>query len=101
MHGVHAIGRQHEAGGVHVCRWKPKLVAEAVAANHLSSERPGSPEHLPGGIEIAGLYRFANARAADRLAVERDRSHAVDGESKLGSEFFQQSDVAGSFVAEG
>src|SRR5213594_5274262 len=69
VRGVHTVRRYDQRVRVKVRRGKAELPAKLIAANHIAGERIGAPQHLAGGVEIPGVNRLADARAADHLAV--------------------------------
>src|SRR5208282_6937039 len=72
----------------------------AIARNHAAGNRVRPSEHLARGIKIAGANGLANARAADDLTVEGHGGQSMNGETEFAAEFFEQRDVAATFVAE-
>ena len=71
VRGVNAVWRQDQAVGVEVSRRETELAALALALNDGALNGECTPEHLPGIVEAAVPHGVADARAADRLAVER------------------------------
>ena len=101
MHGINPERRQTEAAHVQVRGGEAKLVPELVSADDRTIQRIRAAKHLAGGVELPGADGLADARAADRLAIERDRSLTVDGKVQFLSQRLEQRDIAAAFVAKG
>jgi hypothetical protein len=100
MSRIDAVGRQKQAGNIEVGCGKTKLSAQAVALDHRTAERVGAAEHLSGKVEVSDSDCLPDARATDRLTIQRDGSHAVNSEVQFFAQPFQQRHIASAFVAE-
>src|SRR5882724_8506986 len=98
---VNPIGRQDEAGDVEIGGGKSEFAAELITFYDGTRQRIGTSQHLAGGIEVAGADGFADAGAADGLAIEGNRRHSMHGEVEFFTKGFQEADIATPFVAEG
>ena len=99
--GVNAVGREDLCARVEVGGGEAELAPDLIAGNDGAGEGVGAAEHLTGGVEAAGADGFADARAADGLAVERDGGEAVNREIKFSAEAAKELDVAAAAMAEG
>ena len=98
--GINAVRRQNQTGRVQIRRRETELASQFVAFNHTSGNRVRPAQHLARGVQFARANRFANPRAADDPAVERNRRQSVNGKTDFTAKFFQQRDIAAAFVAE-
>ena len=99
--GVHAIRREDLSARVEVRGGEAELASDLIAADDGAGEGVGAAEHLTGGVETAGANGFADARAADGLAVERDGGEAVNGEIEFGAELAEEFNIPTAAMAEG
>lgn len=98
--GVNSIRRQGETGGVEIGGGESEFASEFVACDNFCREGVRAAEHLARAIEVACAKDFADARAADDLAIERNGRDAMHGEVQFAAERSQKSNVAAAFVAE-
>ena len=99
--GVNAVGREDLSARVEVGGGEAELAPDLIAGNDGAGEGVGAAEHLTGGVEAAGADGFADARAADGLAVERDGGEAVNREIKFSAEAAKEFDISTAAMAEG
>jgi hypothetical protein len=91
--------RERQAGGIEVRGRKTELAPQAIASRNDCGQGISAAKHLAGIIQIAGSNRLPNPRAADRLAIERNRGEAMDGEVQFCSKLLEQLDITAAFVA--
>ncbi len=71
-----------------------------VAAHDPSGEGIGASQHLARGIEVPRANGFADARAADHLAVQRHGGQAVYLKMQLTAQATEQGNIPAAPVAE-
>src|SRR5215208_5890934 len=101
MSSVHALRRQHLAGGgQQIGGWEAKLAAPLRAADHLASQLVVSSQQVRGLADVAVRQQPANPRAANGASPVDDRLHHLHHEAVRAPERGECFDGARALTAE-
>ena len=101
MRGVHAVGWEAKSVHFEVGSGIAKLASTLVALDDFAGEGVFAPEHLAGGIELAGLDSLADAGAADGFVIKRNTGKTVHDKIHFLPEPLEEFHVALALMAEG